>query len=64
MALVGLGLALLLNQPLRGRLFTRTCVFASYVVMVSVVGSVWRWVLDPTGAGDANYYLRRLGLGP
>ncbi len=64
MALVGLGLALLLNQPLRGRILTRTCVFASYVVMVSVVGIVWRWVLDPTGAGIVNYYLGRLGLGP
>ena len=64
MALVGLGLALLLNQPLRGRVLTRTCVFASYVVMVSVVGIVWRWVLDPTGAGIVNFYLGQLGLGP
>jgi ABC-type sugar transport system permease subunit len=64
MALVGLGLALLLNQPLRGRVVTRTAVFASYVVMVSVVGIVWRWVLDPTGAGIVNYYLGKLGLGP
>src|SRR5512136_2448433 len=64
MALVGLGLALLLNQPLRGRVLTRTCVFASYVVMVSVVGILWRWVLDPTGAGIVNYYLGRLGVAP
>jgi len=64
MALVGLGLALLLNQPLRGRTVTRTAVFAAYVVMVSVVGIVWRWVLDPTGAGIVNYYLGRIGLGP
>jgi ABC-type sugar transport system permease subunit len=64
MALVGLGLALLLNQPLRGRVVTRTAVFASYVVMVSVVGIVWRWVLDPTGAGIVNYYLGTLGLDP
>ncbi len=64
MALVGLGLALLLNQPLRGRILTRTCVFASYVVMVSVVGIIWRWVLDPTGAGIVNYYLGRFGVGP
>ncbi|HEX7550307.1 MAG TPA: sugar ABC transporter permease, partial [Candidatus Methylomirabilis sp.] len=64
MALVGLGLALLLNQPLRGRVVTRTAVFASYVVMVSVVGIVWRWVLDPTGAGIVNYYLEKLGVGP
>lgn len=64
MALVGLGLALLLNQPLRGRVVTRTAVFASYVVMVSVVGIVWRWVLDPTGAGIVNYYLGTLGQDP
>ena len=64
MALVGLGLALLLNQPLRGRVVTRTAVFASYVVMVSVVGITWRWILDPTGAGIVNYYLGMLGLGP
>jgi ABC-type sugar transport system permease subunit len=64
MALVGLGLALLLNQPLRGRVVTRTAVFASYVVMVSVVGITWRWILDPTGAGIVNYYLGTLGLDP
>jgi ABC-type sugar transport system permease subunit len=64
MASLGLGLALLLNQPLRGRVVTRTCVFASYVVMVSVVGIVWRWILDPTGAGIVNYYLGKLGVGP
>ncbi len=64
MALVGLALALLLNQPLRGRVLTRTAVFASYVVMVSVVGIIWRWVLDPTGAGIVNYYLEKLGVAP
>src|SRR5512137_1281288 len=64
MALVGLGLALLLNQPLRGRVVVRTAVFASYVVMVSVVGITWRWMFDPTGAGIVNYYLGQLGLAP
>src|SRR3989337_3076129 len=43
MALLGLGLALLLNQPLRGRMLTRLSVFASYVIMGSVVGILWRW---------------------
>ena len=64
MALVGLALAILLNQPLRGRVVTRTAVFASYVVMVSVVGIIWRWVLEPTGAGIVNYYLGKLGVAP
>jgi len=64
MALLGLGLALLLNQPLRGRVVTRLSVFASYVIMVSVVGIIWRWILDPTGAGLLNFYLAKVGLGP
>ena len=64
MALLGLGLALLLNQPLRGRMLTRLSVFASYVIMVSVVGIIWRWILDPTGAGIVNYYLGKLGVAP
>jgi len=64
MAVVGLALALLLNQPLRGRILTRTAVFAAYVVMVSVVGIIWRWVLDPTAAGIANYYLGKLSVAP
>lgn len=64
MALLGLGLALLLNQPLRGRVLTRLAVFGSYVIMVSVVGIIWRWILDPTGAGILNYYLGRLGVAP
>ncbi|MBI2116532.1 MAG: ABC transporter permease subunit [candidate division NC10 bacterium] len=64
MALLGLGLAVLLNQRLRGRVATRLSVFASYVIMVSVVGIIWRWILDPTGAGLLNFYLAKLGLGP
>src|SRR5574341_848381 len=64
MALLGLGLALLLNQPLRGRVLTRLAVFGSYVIMVSVVGIIWRWILDPTGAGILNYYLGNLGVAP
>ena len=64
MALLGLGLALLLNQPLRGRVFTRLAVFGSYVIMVSVVGIIWRWILDPTGAGILNFYLGKLSVAP
>jgi multiple sugar transport system permease protein len=64
MALLGLSLALLLNQPLRGRMAARLAVFASYVIMVSVVGIIWRWILEPTAAGILNYYLGRLGIPP
>ena len=63
MTVVGLGLALLVNMPLRGRIAVRTTVFACYVVMVSVVGILWRWILEPR-YGILNFYLTRLGLSP
>jgi multiple sugar transport system permease protein len=58
---LGLALALLLNQRLRGRTVARTLVFLPHVVMISAVGIIWGWVLD-TNFGLLNYYLTRLGL--
>jgi multiple sugar transport system permease protein len=57
----GFLLALLLNQPLRGRIATRTVVFMPYIIMVTVVGMIWRWILD-TRFGILNYYLSMLGI--
>lgn len=59
--LLGLALALLLNQRLRGRAIVRTVVFSPHVVMVSAVGIVWVWIYDKA-YGLLNYYLGRLGL--
>ncbi len=59
----GFLVALLLNQRLYGRSFARTVVFLPYVIMVVVVGAIWRWILD-SNFGLLNAYLRRLGLGP
>lgn len=61
LVLLGLILAVLLDQPLRGRSLTRTLVFAPYVVMSAVVGVLWIWMYDAR-FGLIDYYLGRLGL--
>lgn len=44
---LGLGLALLLNQPLRGRSGVRTVLFAPVVLSGAAIGIVWIYVFDP-----------------
>lgn len=58
---LGLALALLLNQRLRGTAIVRTIVFSPHVVMVSAVGIVWVWIYDGK-FGLLNYYLSKVGL--
>lgn len=57
----GFLLALLLNQKLRGTIIARTGVFMPYVMMVTLVGITWRWILDGNN-GLLNYYLGKLGI--
>lgn len=57
----GLGLAVLLNQPLRGRVLARTVVFLPYAIMVTVVGMLWRWLFN-ANFGLVNFYLGAVGL--
>ena len=52
----GLGLAVLLNMKLRGRIIARTVIFIPYAIMVIVVGVLWRWIYDQN-FGLLNYYL-------
>ncbi len=61
LVLGGLALALLVDQPLRGRHLARVIIFAPYAVMSAVVGVLWNWLYD-TNFGILNYYLRLLGL--
>jgi multiple sugar transport system permease protein len=63
LVILGLLLALLVNQPLRGRLAARTIVLTPYVVMSTVVGVVWLWIFNKD-VGILNYYLGYLGLQP
>jgi multiple sugar transport system permease protein len=56
-----LGLALLLNQPLRGRNFFRTTFFFPYVASLVAVAVVWNMLFFPS-AGPVNELLRAIGV--
>jgi multiple sugar transport system permease protein len=52
----GLGLAVLLNMKLPGRIISRTIIFMPYAIMVTVVGILWRWIYDQN-FGLLNFYI-------
>ncbi|WP_299445920.1 carbohydrate ABC transporter permease [uncultured Phycicoccus sp.] len=57
----GLGLALVLNQRLRGRSLFRAAFFLPVVTSWVVVALVWKWLLNPTN-GLVNTVLGAVGL--
>ena len=59
--LVGLAVALLLNQPLRGRGFLRTLYFLPVVTPFVVVSIIWKWLYNGD-FGLFNFYLLKTGL--
>ena len=60
--LLGLGAALLLNRPFKGRGVTRALFLFPYVAPIVSVAFVWRWILDPRQSGVMNDVLTRLGV--
>lgn len=60
--LLGLGAALILNHPFRGRGATRAIFLVPYIAPIVGVAFVWRWILDPRPSGVLNDILLRLGL--
>jgi raffinose/stachyose/melibiose transport system permease protein len=58
---IALGVALLLNQPLRGRSVLRLIFFAPYVLSEAITGVIWLLILQPDGLAD--HFMRDLGLG-
>ncbi len=60
---LGLLLALLLNQPLKGRAVGRVFVIMPYVISSAVAGTVWKWMYNQN-FGIINSYLRQFGLDP
>ena len=40
----------------------RGLIFFPYVLMTTVVGVIWRWILDGGNMGVLNYYLGKLGI--
>ena len=58
---LALGVALLVNTPIRGRGVYRTIVFMSYPVMTVAVGIIWQWLYNEK-VGLINYVLISLGI--
>ena len=58
---VALALAMLLNQPLRGRGLYRMLFFAPYVLSEVVTAVLFTMIFSPNGAGQPA--LRLIGLG-
>ena len=56
----GLGLALLLNQPLKGRVIIRSILFFPYMISTVIIALLWRNILDPY-VGVLNTLLWELG---
>jgi multiple sugar transport system permease protein len=61
--LIGLGLALLVNQRLAGRNFFRTVYFSPVVTSMVVVSIVWRFLYD-LNHGMINTFLANFAIGP
>jgi multiple sugar transport system permease protein len=59
--IIGLAIALLLNQPLRGRGFFRTLYFLPVVTPFVVVAIIWKWLYNGD-FGLFNYYLLKTHL--
>jgi len=59
--IASLGLAMLLNQPLRGRNFFRTTFFFPYVASLVAVAVVWNLLFHPA-MGPVNQLLVSLGV--
>lgn len=58
---VSLGLALLLNRPIRGRAFYRTAIFLPTLVLVAATAMIWLWLFN-TRLGLINYVLGTVGI--
>lgn len=58
---LGMALALLLNQRLRGRSTARAIIFAPYVLSGAAIGLVWAYIFDPV-YGLMRIFLNSVGL--
>lgn len=63
LVIIGLLLATGLNIPFRGKAVARGMIFFPYLLTVSIVGAIWRWMLQ-RNYGLVNYYLGKLGITP
>jgi ABC-type sugar transport system permease subunit len=58
---IGLGIALLLNRPVRGRGIYRTLILLPWAIPSVIAAEIWGTLLNPQ-TGGVDYVLRLLGL--
>ena len=58
---IGLGLAIILNQDIRGDRFFKVGIFLPQVLSFAVVALIWAWIYNPR-AGLINSFLISLGV--
>lgn len=63
-ALLGFGMALLLEGPARHLRVIRTAIFLPAVTSAAVLAEIWRILLAPTSYGPVNTIIGWVGLGP
>src|SRR5262249_2972809 len=61
--LIGLGMALVLNERFAGRGFVRSALLVPWAMSLVVVALLWRWIFDGT-YGSLNGVLAGVGLVP
>jgi ABC-type sugar transport system permease subunit len=54
-------LALLVNEPIRGRNVYRTIIFLPYPITPVAIGLIWKWILNDR-VGLINYVLQSMGI--
>ncbi|TME96627.1 MAG: ABC transporter permease subunit [Chloroflexi bacterium] len=59
---LGMAMALLLNEQFRGRTFLRALFFLPWAVPSLIVGLTWKWMYDGSAVGLLNMLVLRLGL--
>lgn len=64
LVIVGLVLATLLNQRLRGRNIFRSIYFAPWTLSVAVVGLTWWWMFSGRGGVVTNFVTEMFGSSP
>ncbi len=52
---LGMAMALMLNEPFRGRTLVRTLLFLPWAAPTVIVALTWRWILDGSAAGLVNH---------
>jgi trehalose/maltose transport system permease protein len=60
--LIGLGIALVLNVPFRGRGGMRAAMLVPWAILTAVSSRIWEWMFIDTRAGFFNVVFQRIGL--